>query len=69
MLIVDKKWIKDKKKKFPDVPVWESDINEVNFKLAEYDKSSTLPEFFRTKFLSDIITEYEDYLHINTDRS
>ena len=55
--------------KLPDVPIWRSEINEVNFKLASYDKSTTSPFFFQTKFMSEIITEYPDYLHIYTDGS
>ena len=53
----------------PDIPVWQSEPNEVSFKLSVYDKSTTNPEFFKSKFLSDILPDYKDYFHVYTDGS
>ena len=52
------------KSKIPDTPAWGSEPNEVCFKLSVYDKSSTSPDFFKSKFLSDILPDYNDYFHI-----
>ena len=53
----------------PDTPIWLSEENEVSFKLSIYDKHSTSPEFFKFKFLSEVLPDYQDYLHIYTDGS
>ena len=55
-------------KQMPKVPLYESDPNDVNFKLTVYDKSTTNPEVFRSKFL-EIKPEYDGYIHLYTDGS
>ena len=55
--------------RIPDFPLYQSEENDVSFKLAQYDKKSTLPEFFRFKFLTEILPEYQNYLPIYTDGS
>ena len=57
------------KYEIPDKPIWNSKPNEVDFSLSIYDKSTTNPEFFRNKFLSDILPAYKDYFKIYTDGS
>ena len=52
----------------PDIPIWDSEPNEVSFDLSIYDKSSTSPELFRSKF-SEILHNYKDCGHIYTDGS
>ena len=37
--------------------------------MAAYDKSTTTPSFFKTKFLSDILPKYKDYNQIYSDGS
>ena len=56
-------------RKIPDVPIWEQEPNSVCFSLASYDKSTTLPSFFKSKFNSDILPYYIDYTHCYTDGS
>ena len=53
----------------PQTPIWLSEPNEVSFKLSDYNKSTTSPEFFKTKFLEEILPEYEDYFKFYTDGS
>ena len=53
----------------PDFAIWEQEPNDVCFDLAAYDKSTTLPSFFKAKFLSDILPNYLDYTHCYTDGS
>ena len=55
--------------KVPDTPIWQSEPNEVSFKLSQYDKSNTLASFFKSKFSSDILSEYEGYNLYYTDGS
>ena len=55
--------------RIPDIPIWQSEPNDVNFKLSAYEKSSTLPSFFKAKFLSEILPEYKNYNHYYTDGS
>ena len=55
--------------KIPEKPIWDSDSNKVSFKLSGYDKNSTNPAFFKAKFLSDVLPDYENYYHIYTDGS
>ena len=55
--------------KVPDTPIWQSEPNDVSFKLSAYDKSTTSQEFFRAKFLSDVLPDYNGYVHIYTDGS
>ena len=56
-------------KNVPDAPFWLSEPVEVNFDLSNYDKSSTNPELFKSKFLSDIVPQYRGYHKIYTDGS
>ena len=60
---------KIKSRVIPDFAVWEQEPNTVCFDLAAYDKSTTLPSFYKTKFLSDILPNYLDYTHCYTDGS
>ena len=53
----------------PSTPIWESETNDVNFEMSIHDKSSTNPEFFKSKFLSDILPQYKNYQHFYTDGS
>ena len=53
----------------PLYPVWQSDVIDVSFKLSTYDKKSTPPALFKSIFLSEVLPEYEDYVHIYTDGS
>ena len=55
--------------KLPDVPIWQSEDNDVCFDLCAYDKSTTTPSFFKSKFASEIIPKYNNYRHIYTDGS
>ena len=57
------------KSKIPEFPIWQSESNDVNFNLSAYDKSTTSPYLFKSKFISDILPEYQDYLHVYTDGS
>ena len=34
----------------PDFAIWEQEPNDVCFDLAAYDKSTTLPSFFKAKY-------------------
>ena len=38
----------------PQIPIWLSEPNEVSFKLSDYNKSTTSPDFFKTKFLTSL---------------
>ena len=53
----------------PLYPVWQSDFIDVSFKLSTYDKKSTPPALFKSLFLSEVLPEYKDYVHIYTDGS
>ena len=55
--------------KIPDTPIWCSEPNEVSFKLSVYDKSTTNPDLFKSKFLSEVLPDYKDYFQIYTDGS
>ena len=55
--------------KIPDIPVWDSKSIAVDFELAQFDKSSTNPYIFQSKFLEILYTRYKDYYHIYTDGS
>ena len=55
--------------KIPDNPICYSEPNEVNFDLSVYDKSTTSPDFFKTKFLSEVLPLYKNHFHIYTDGS
>ena len=55
--------------KVPDIPVWDSLPIQVSFVLSQYDKSSTSPEIFKSKFLEVLTNTYRDYFHIYTDGS
>ena len=54
--------------KVPDFPVWDSEPNDVSFVLSEFDKKTTSPDIFQSKF-NEIISEYDGYLHLYTDGS
>ena len=55
--------------KIPDTPVWDSyDIN-VSFALSEYNKSTTSPVLFKSKFYEVVNSHYKDFFHIYTDGS
>ena len=53
----------------PDFPIYQLEENDVNFKLAQYDKSTTSREFFQFKFRTEIDPEYQNYFKIYTDGS
>ena len=55
--------------KIPVVPIWQSEENDVCFDLCSYDKSTTTPSFFKSKFSSEILPKYIDYRHIYSDGS
>ena len=55
--------------KIPDIPVWDSKSLSVDFELSQFDKSSTNPYIFQSKFLEILYTRYNDYYHIFTDGS
>ena len=55
--------------KVPDIPVWDSHIIPVSFELAQFDKSSTSPDVFKSKFREVLNLKYKDYRHIYTDGS
>ena len=55
-------------KRIPEVPLYDSEPNEVNLDLSIYDKSTTNPEFFRSKFL-EMLPQYDGYTRIYTDGS
>ena len=56
-------------KSVPDTPIWLSNPVEVNFDLSIHDKSSTNPELFKSKFLSDILPQYRGFHTFYTDGS
>ena len=55
-------------RKIPNCPIHESNSIEVNFKLSLYDKSTTNPELFKSKF-RELLPDYNEYRHIYTDGS
>ena len=56
-------------KSVPDTPIWLTKPVEVNFDLSIHDKSSTNPELFKSKFLSDILPQYREFHKFYTDGS
>ena len=56
-------------KSIPDTPIWESEPNDVNFAMSTHDKSSTSPDYFKSKFISDILPIYKNFQHFYTDGS
>ena len=56
-------------KNIPDFPIWLSEPNNVNSELSIHDKKSNNPEFFKNKFLSDILPQYKGYQRFYTDGS
>ena len=52
----------------PEVPIWDSPSLEVSYKLSEFNKSTTAPHIFLSKF-REILPEYDGYFQIYTDGS
>ena len=52
----------------PDIPIWNSPLINVSFKLTDFEKGNTAAEIFRSKFL-EILPDYNEYCHIYTDGS
>ena len=53
----------------PDYHIYESEENEVCFKLAQYEKGSTSDHFFQCLFRTEIEPEFQNYFRIFTDGS
>ena len=55
--------------KVPRYHTYESEENDVSFRLAQYDKSSTSEQFYQCIHWTEIEPQYQNYFKIYTDGS
>ena len=55
--------------KIPDIPIWDSPLIKVSFKMAEYSKKITSPTIFQSKFTEINSQDYNGFCQIYTDGS